>query len=127
MNALETKIANAHHEFIKTHMTLPSYAVCEIRWCDSKEYEAVVIAMFDHCDDFPKEADDQIFFYCDGLSELMSLAANIDFTKDDDMFIPSKGFYAEVEKYDTDDPESEDWTYLHRGEDFAIVDILSFT
>lgn len=121
MNALEKKVIN----FYDSKKKYPDYAVCEIRWCDTKETERVVIALFEHTENTPKEVDEQIFFYVSGLSGLLSLLANLDFTKED--FEDTKAFYNEVEKYHTEDPDSEDWTYLHRGEDFAIIDVIAFT
>lgn len=121
MNALEKKVCNLFDKKAK----YPDYAVCEIRWCDTKETERVVIALFEHTDNTPKEVDEQIFFYVSGLSGLLSLLANIDFIKES--FDSEEEFINEVEKYHTDDPDSEDWTYLHRGEDFAIIDVIEFS
>lgn len=121
MNALEKKMLSLYEK----EETTPKYALCEIRWCDTKDTEIVSIALFEHTDNIPNSVDEQIFFYVSGVPDLLSLLANLDFTKED--FEDTKAFYDEVEKYHTDDPDSEDWTYLHRGEDFAIIDVIEFS
>lgn len=49
----------------------PHYADCVIRWHDTLETEEVRIALSMDSD---TEKDDEIFFYCDSLSDLKSLA-----------------------------------------------------
>ncbi|GKG72462.1 hypothetical protein CE91St1_16050 [Parabacteroides goldsteinii] len=49
----------------------PHYADCTIRWCDTLETEEVRIAL---AMDSDNEKDDEIFFYCDSLENLKSLA-----------------------------------------------------
>lgn len=49
----------------------PHYADCTIRWCDTLETEEVRIAL---AMDSGNEKDDEIFFYCDSLEDLKSLA-----------------------------------------------------
>ena len=49
----------------------PHYADCVIRWRDTLETEEVRIAL---AMDSDTEKDDEIFFYCDSLDDLKSLA-----------------------------------------------------
>ena len=107
----------------KKYGELPKYMNCTIRWNDDKEYvhdTIIAIIPFDGGDD----DDDRIFFYCEDMISVLELLANIDFLMED--FDEPDDFYAEVDKFDTDDENSEDWGYLHRGEDFCIVDIEDF-
>lgn len=121
MNALDKKV----NQLFESKTKYPDYVVCEIRWCDTGEIENVTIALFPYSDKVPNKIDEQIFFYTNGISGLLELTANIDFTKD--QFNNEEDFYREIEKYNTDDPLSDDWTYLHRGEDFAIIDVIEFS
>ena len=123
MNALERKLTNMVRDHKKKYGELPKYMKCTIRWNDDKEYvhdTIIAIIPFDGGDD----DDDRIFFYCEDMISVLELLANIDFLMED--FDEPDDFYAEVDKFDTDDENSEDWGYLHRGEDFCIVDIEDF-
>ena len=122
MNALERKLTNMVRDHKKKYGELPKYMNCTIRWNDDKEYvHDTIIALFP----FDGGADDdKIFFYCEDIISALELLANIDFLMED--FDEPDDFYAEVDKFDTDDENSEDWGYLHRGEDFCIVDIEDF-
>ena len=120
MNALERKLTNMVKDHKKKYGELPKYMNCTIRWNYDKEYvhdTIIAIIPFDGGDD----DDDRIFFYCEDMISVLELLANIDFLMED--FDEPDDFYAEVDKFDTDDENSEDWEYLHRGEDFCIVDI----
>ena len=123
MNALERKLTNMVRDHKKKYGELPKYMNCTIRWNYDKEYvhdTIIAIIPFDGGDD----DDDRIFFYCEDMFSVLQLLANIDFLMED--FDEPDDFYAEVDKFDTDDENSEDWGYLHRGEDFCIVDIEDF-
>lgn len=123
MNALERKLTNMVRDHKKKYGELPKYMNCTIRWNYDKEYvhdTIIAIIPFDGGDD----DDDRIFFYCEDMISVLQLLANIDFLMED--FDEPDDFYAEVDKFDTDDENSEDWGYLHRGEDFCIVDIEDF-
>ena len=123
MNALERKLTNMVKDHKKKYGELPKYMNCTIRWNYDKEYvhdTIIAIIPFDGGDD----DDDRIFFYCEDMISVLELLANIDFLMED--FDEPDDFYAEVDKFDTDDENSEDWGYLHRGEDFCIVDIEDF-
>ena len=120
MNALERKLTNMVRDHKKKYGELPKYMNCTIRWNDDKEFvpdTIIAIIPFDGGD----ADDDRIFFYCEDMISALELLANIDFLMED--FDEPNDFYAEVDKFDTDDENSEDWEYLHRGEDFCIVDI----
>ncbi|MCQ2739779.1 MAG: hypothetical protein MJ237_06085 [bacterium] len=119
MTALETKILALCDEFSKANGFNPSYASVTIRWNDDKTFVPNTIIAIDG--DETKEYDDDVFFICESVSHMLPICANIDFTSED--FIDTDDFYNEIDKYDTDDMDNEDWTYLHRGEDFTIVDI----
>lgn len=119
MNALERKVMQMLEDYRSKHGHYPKYANTTIRWNNDNEYvHDTIFALFEYDGG---EDDDKIFFYTTDSNGLISLCANIDFVKED--FDHPDEFYNEVDKYATDDIESLDWTYLHRGEDFCVVDV----
>lgn len=124
MNALEKKALNLFDEHKKKFGEYPKYVSCTIRWNDDKEYvKNTIFSLREYNADIEKD-DDKIFFYVIGIGELLTLCANIDFTIDS--FDSADEFIHEVNLYDTDDENDQDYSYLHRGEDFCIVDVEEF-
>lgn len=120
MNALENKLLDMVICHKKRYNYLPKFVRATIRWNDTKEYVHDTIFCFDTFD-IDSVDDDKIFFYCEGVNGFMPLLANIYFTAED--FDSMDDFFAEVDKYDTDNENDLDWSYLHRGEDFCVVDV----
>lgn len=65
------EIGGLYLKFYSAQGREPHYADCIIRWRDTLETEEVRIAL---AMDSDTEKDDEIFFYCDSLDDLKSLA-----------------------------------------------------
>ena len=74
--AVKRDMENGFKEFVGTYERNPELVECIIIWKDSLQTEKVTIALTD----IPEESDDAIFFYCESLSDLKSLA---DYGKED--------------------------------------------
>ena len=68
---VQKEIGSHYLKFYNEQGCEPHYAECTIRWCDTLETEEVRIAL---AMDSDNEKDDEIFFYCDSLEDLKSLA-----------------------------------------------------
>ncbi|MCM0221126.1 hypothetical protein [Bacteroides fragilis] len=65
------KIEDLYLKFYSGRGREPHYAECAIRWNDTLESVEVRIAL---SVDYDPEKDDEIFYYCNGLNDLKSLA-----------------------------------------------------
>lgn len=63
-------IDRIYQRYVEEKKEEPEYAVCVVVWKDDNNSEHVKIRLSSDC--HPDEEDD-IFFYCDGLSDLKSL------------------------------------------------------
>ena len=70
-NEVRKEISGLYLKFYSGQGREPHYADCVIRWHDTLETEEVRIALSMDPD---TEKDDEIFFYCDSLNDLKSLA-----------------------------------------------------
>ena len=70
-NEVRQEIGGLYLKFYSGQGREPHYADCVIRWHDTLETEEVRIALSMDSD---TEKDDEIFFYCDSLNDLKSLA-----------------------------------------------------
>lgn len=68
---VKKKISGLYLKFYSEQGREPHYADCTIRWYDTLETEEVKIAL---AMDSDNEKDDEIFFYCDSINDLKSLA-----------------------------------------------------
>lgn len=68
---VQKEIGSHYLKFYNEQGCEPHYAECTIRWCDTLETEEARIAL---AMDSDNEKDDEIFFYCDSLEDLKSLA-----------------------------------------------------
>lgn len=68
---VKKEISGLYLDFYSGQGREPHYADCTIRWCDTLETEEMRIAL---AMDSDTEKDDGIFFYCDSLEDLKSLA-----------------------------------------------------
>ena len=66
------EIRKEYEGFLKTHGEEPKFASASIVWLDSKDREDGYI--FKLSSDVIKNEDDLIFFYCDSVGDLESLA-----------------------------------------------------
>lgn len=118
MNALERKVLRLIEEHRNKYGEYPKYVNALIRWNDDKEYvRNTIFALFEYDG---SDDNERVFYYTDTIG-VLQMCANLDFTMDD--FDCPNDFYDEVDKYDTDEPTDLDYHYLHRGEDFCIVDV----
>lgn len=69
-NEIKKEIGEHWLKFYSKQVIEPHYADCIIRWCNTLETEEVRIAL---AMDSDNEHDDEIFFYCNGISDLKSL------------------------------------------------------
>ncbi len=67
---LPDEIKEKSRKFLEDYGREPMYAVCRITWLDDGSSYDVKIKL---SVDVKQEADDEIFFYCDGLNDLKSL------------------------------------------------------
>ena len=70
---IRKEIDSRYTEFRSENGHDPHYADCLIRWRDTLETEEVRIAL---AMDSDTEMDEEIFFYCDSINDLKSLADN---------------------------------------------------
>ena len=68
---VKKEISGLYLKFYSEQGREPHYADCTIRWYDTLETEEVRIAL---AMDSDNEKDDEIFFYCDSINDLKSLA-----------------------------------------------------
>lgn len=68
---VKKEISDLYLKFYSEQGQEPHYADCTIRWHDTLETEEARIAL---AMDSDTEKDDEIFFYCDSLDDLKSLA-----------------------------------------------------
>jgi len=72
---VKKEIGSNYLQFYNEQGSEPHYADCTIRWCDTLETEEVRIALaMDSDNEKDNEKDDEIFFYCDSINDLKSLA-----------------------------------------------------
>ena len=80
VDAVKIPIEHQYKEYLKEHKREPLYASCDIVWTDAEKPcspENVIIKL---SSEIIESEDDRIFFYCNGIEELKSLA---DFTGED--------------------------------------------
>ena len=65
------EIRKKYEEFLKTHGVDPKFASASIIWLEDKEQEDGYI--FKMSSDVAEGEDDLIFYYCDSVSDLVSL------------------------------------------------------
>lgn len=70
---IRKEIDSLYMEYRSENGHEPHYADCVIRWRDDLETEEVRIAL---AMDSDTEMDEEIFFYCDSINDLKSLADN---------------------------------------------------
>lgn len=66
---LKNKTRKLYSNFLNAHGTEPQYASCTIEFLDEHSSIETIIAL----DSSICENDDQIFYYCDSLNDLLSL------------------------------------------------------
>lgn len=67
---VKSEIEKYFRQFIELHVEEPDYAVCDIVWKDSNKIETVKIRLSTDCN---PNGDEDVFFYCNSLAELLSL------------------------------------------------------
>lgn len=67
---VKSEIEKYFRQFMELHVEGPDYAVCDIVWKDSNKIETVKIRLSTDCN---PNGDYDVFFYCNSLSELLSL------------------------------------------------------
>ena len=67
----EVKISRKYEKFLKQHKKEPSYASATVMWKDDGKTCDI---MFKLSCDYDETEDDQIFFYCNGVDDLISLS-----------------------------------------------------
>lgn len=94
VDEVKNDIDKLYSEFCAEHGTEPLYAKCEISWKDSIDFyaspEFVTIKLSANVDE---ATDEQIFFYCDGIGQLISLA---EFSGEDFVLIHCECFTNEL-------------------------------
>ncbi len=67
---VKSEIKKYFRQFMELHVEEPDYAVCDIVWKYSNKIETVKIKLSTDCN---PNGDYDVFFYCNSLSELLSL------------------------------------------------------
>lgn len=78
------------HVYVSLHKEEPRYADCQVRWLNEEESMPVCIKLNATLD----EHDDEIFFYCNGLNDLLSLLEHV---AEDFVLVDVMEFYNEID------------------------------